>query len=56
MKKCKSSEGRKNRYTFAGAGYFKRMMELGLYTLDIDEIKGKVENLNLTNIFSEKLI
>lgn len=32
------------------------MQELGLYTLDIDEIKGKIENLNLTNIFNKKLI
>jgi len=51
-----SEEGRKIRFTFAGATYFKRMKELGLYTLDIDEIKGKVDKLNLTNIFSEKLI
>ena len=54
--KMQSVEGRRNRYTFAGAGYFKRMKELGLYTLNIDEIKEKVENLNLTNIFNEKLI
>jgi len=46
--KMQSREGRKNRYTFAGAEYFKRMQALGLYTLDIDEIKKKVENLNLT--------
>src|SRR5665647_2182142 len=45
-----SKEGRKIRFTFAGAAYFKRMKELGLYTLDIDEIKRKVEKLNLTNI------
>ena len=54
--KMKTKEGRRNRYTFAGAEYFKRMKELGLYSLDIDEIKEKVENLNLTNIFNEKLI
>ncbi len=51
-----SSEGRKIRFTFAGASYFKRMQDLGLYTLDINEIKDKVEKLNLTNIFNEKLI
>jgi len=54
--KMQTSEGRKNRYTFAGADYFKRMQVLGLYTLDIAEIKEKVENLNLTNIFNQKLI
>jgi folate-dependent tRNA-U54 methylase TrmFO/GidA len=51
-----TKEGRANRYTFAGAEYFKRMDELGLYTLDIDKIKGRVDKLNLTNIFNEKLI
>jgi len=54
--KIKTKEGRTNRYTFAGAEYFKRMQELGLYILDIDEIKEKVENLNLTNIFNTKLM
>jgi hypothetical protein len=51
-----TKEGRANRYTFAGAEYFERMKDLGLYTLDIDKIVGKVEKLNLTNIFDEKLI
>lgn len=54
--KMDSKEGRTNRYTFAGAEYFNRMQEQGLYTLDIDKIKGKVEKLNLTDIFNEKLI
>ena len=54
--KMKSKEGRRNRYTFAGAEYFNRMQELGLYTLDIDKIQGKVDRLNLTDIFNEKLI
>ncbi|MBX4269322.1 FAD-dependent oxidoreductase [Clostridium estertheticum] len=54
--KMKSKEGRRNRYTFAGAEYFKRMQERGLYILDIDEIKKKVAKLNLTDIFKEKLI
>jgi hypothetical protein len=54
--KIKSVEGRRNRYTFAGAGYFKRMKEEGLYTVNIDEIKQKVEKLNLTNIFNKKII
>jgi hypothetical protein len=54
--KMDSKEGRTNRYTFAGAEYFNRMQEIGLYTLDINKIKGKVEKLNLTDIFKEKLI
>lgn len=54
--KMNSKEGRTNRYTFAGAEYFNRMKEIGLYTLDINKIKVKVEKLNLTDIFNEKLI
>jgi folate-dependent tRNA-U54 methylase TrmFO/GidA len=54
--KIKTKEGRINRYTFSGAEYFKRMQEIGLYILDIDKIKQKVERLNLTNIFNEKFI
>ncbi|MBU3110699.1 FAD-dependent oxidoreductase [Clostridium lacusfryxellense] len=54
--KMQSKEGRRNRYTFAGAEYFKRMQELGLFSLDGDEIKKRVEKVNLTDIFSEKLI
>jgi len=54
--KMNSKEGRTNRYTFAGSEYFNRMEEMGLYTLDINKIKGKVEKLNLTNIFNEILI
>ena len=33
--KAATREGRKNRYTFAGAIYLKRMEELNLYTTDI---------------------
>ena len=54
--KINSKEGRTNRYTFAGADYFNRMQELDLYTLDKEKIVGKVEKLNLTDIFKEKLI
>lgn len=52
--KSKTKEGRKDRYTFAGAGYFKRMQELGLYTMDIKEIKKRVSKLNLDGIFDQK--
>ncbi len=53
--KAKSREGRKDRYTFAGSGYFNRMKELGLYTTDIDEIQNRIKKLNLDNIFNTKL-
>lgn len=53
--KAATREGRKDRYTFAGAGYFKRMQELGLYTMDIAEIEDRVKKINLENIFNQKL-
>jgi len=53
--KVKTREGRKDRYTFAGAGYFKRMQELGLYTMDMEEIKKRVSKINLDGIFEQKL-
>ncbi|PRR80862.1 Glucose inhibited division protein A [Clostridium vincentii] len=53
--KSKTREGRRNRYTFAGAGYFKRMQELGLYTMDIKEIENRISKLNLNGIFDQKL-
>ncbi len=54
--KSATREGRMNRYTFAGAGYLKRMEELGLYTIDINEINTRIKKLNLDNIFEEKLV
>ncbi|KLE16015.1 MULTISPECIES: FAD-dependent oxidoreductase [Clostridium] len=49
-------EGRKNRYTFAGAEYFKRMKELGLYTTDKEIIKDRIKKINLDKVFEQKLI
>ena len=51
-----TKEGRRNRYTFAGASYFKRMQENDLYTIDKEKIKARIEKLNLLNIFHEKLV
>ena len=49
----KVEEGKmRERHTFSGAEYFERMKELGLYTIDKEEIRQKVERLNLTNIFN----
>lgn len=54
--KMSTKEGRKNRYTFAGSEYFKRMQEVGLYTTDVDKIVNNIKKLNLYNIFNEKII
>lgn len=39
------------RYTFSGSKYFERMKRLGLYTIDKEEIKERVNRVNLINIF-----
>lgn len=54
--KTGTREGRRDRYTFAGAEYFKRMKELGLYTIDKEEIKNKIKKVNLDNVFIQKLV
>ncbi len=54
--KMMTKEGRRNRYTFAGAEYFKRMQSLGLYSIDKEEIRSRVEKLNLLDVMNQKLI
>ena len=54
--KVKTKEGRRNRYTFAGAEYFKRMEETGLYSIDSEKIYNRVKKVNLDDIFNQKLI
>lgn len=54
--KSSTREGRKQRFTFAGSDYFKRMQELGLYITDKSEILNRVKKLNLNDIFSQKLL
>lgn len=48
--------GAKKRFTFAGSIYFNRMKELGLYTIDKDEIEKRVNNTGLLNVYNAKLI
>jgi len=47
---------KKSRFTFAGSVYFNRMKELGLYIMDIDEIKQKISKLGLENILNKKIV
>ena len=54
--KAETREGRKNRYTFAGAEYFKRMKDFGLYITDKEEIKKRISKVNLDNVFNQKLV
>ncbi|MBK1809608.1 FAD-dependent oxidoreductase [Clostridium sp. YIM B02505] len=50
-----TEDGRRVRHTFSGAEYFERMKALGLYTIDNNEIKKKIEDLGISNIFNQKL-
>jgi hypothetical protein len=54
--KLTTKEGRRNRYTFAGAEYFKRMQELGSYVTDKEAISSRIDQLNLKDIMNQKLI
>ncbi|MDF2674847.1 MAG: FAD-dependent oxidoreductase [Clostridiales bacterium] len=49
-----TKDGLRNRYTFAGAGYFARMKELGLYS--IDTIEKRVELVKMKGFFEQKLV
>jgi hypothetical protein len=51
-----TSEGLKNRYTFAGANYFNRMIEFGLYSTSIEDINKKIDRLGLKNFLNDKLV
>ncbi len=48
-----SEEGIKNRYTFSGGKYFNRMVERGLYSTEVHQIKSRVEKLGLLNIYNK---
>ena len=48
--------GLKERYTFAGAEFFERMKERGLYTTDREEIQKRLKKYGLNGIYREKLL
>ncbi len=54
--KTDSREGRMTRYTFAGSVYLNRMKEQNLYTIDKEEIKKRISQVNLDDIFKKKLV
>ncbi len=55
-KQMKTEDGMKLKYTFSGSVYFKRMEEIGLYSMDVDAIKAKVEKAGLTGIYNKKVV
>jgi len=54
--RIQQKDGLKERFTFAGSTYFKRMNEKGLYILDKDKIAKKVKRMDLYGIFNEKMV
>lgn len=54
--RLQTREGLMTRYTFAGAEYFQRMQEKQLYSVDSDEIAGRVARTGLAGIYNEKII
>ena len=49
-------DGLKTRYTFAGAEFFERMKNRGLYTTDKETVQKRLEKYGLRNIYNEKLL
>ena len=54
--KLDTKEGLMTRYTFAGAEFFKRMQQEGLYSINKDEKERRVEKSGLKNIYKQKFI
>ncbi|MBR0600174.1 FAD-dependent oxidoreductase [Sinanaerobacter chloroacetimidivorans] len=55
-RKIKTKDGLMTRYTFAGAEYFQRMQEKGLYTTDPKAVRKRVKKYDLENIYKEPII
>jgi hypothetical protein len=51
-----TKEGLMTRYTLAGAEYFERMKEKGLYTTDRETIRNRIRKYGLENIYKEKIL
>jgi len=47
-----TEEGLGYKYTFSGSVYFERMKEKGLFSIDPEEIRKKVDQAGMTGIFS----
>ncbi len=53
---AKTKDGLMTRYTLAGAAYFERMKEKGLYTTDRETIRNRIKKYDLENIYKEKIL
>ena len=50
--KMETEEGLGYKYTFSGSVYFERMKEKGLFSIDPEEIRKRVDQAGMTGIFS----
>jgi hypothetical protein len=50
-----TEEGMLKKFTFSGAVYFDRMKELRLYSTDVEEIKARVAQADLSDFFARKV-
>jgi len=48
--------GMGKKFTFSGSVYFQRMKELGTYTIDHDEIEGRVAKAGMTGVFADRIL
>ncbi|NLD19597.1 MAG: FAD-dependent oxidoreductase [Clostridiales bacterium] len=55
-KSLETEDGLMTRYTFAGAEYFARMKEKGLYSTDMEEIADRVKRFGLEGIYKERIV
>lgn len=55
-KQINTKDGLMTRYTFAGANYFARMKEKGLYTTDRETVRNRIKKYGLDNIYKEKVL
>ncbi|MFZ5650520.1 MAG: FAD-dependent oxidoreductase [Bacillota bacterium] len=49
----RTEEGLSRKYTFSGSVYFQRMKEKDLYTIDLEQIRARVERAGMTDIFKQ---
>ncbi|OAT86443.1 FAD-dependent oxidoreductase [Desulfotomaculum copahuensis] len=55
-REMKTPAGLQKKYTFSGSVYFQRMQEKGLYTTDVQAVRGRVARAGLTGVFNSKLL
>lgn len=55
-RQMETPEGMAQKFTFSGSVYYKRMLELGLYTIDHDVIDHRVTASGMSGLFARKVM